>query len=494
MSKDVEIVIGAQDQASSVLAKVGSGISQLQVGMKSLAPIAVGAAGALASATAAVVAFNAASEVVLARAKDIDALAKAARNVGESVAGLQAFQFALGETVGLDSGSATKLLDELRKSVGDALQGDKGKIDILAQLGLDAQSLSNAGPVKAFQEVQAAIAKIENASQRAAIAQKLLGGEANAIMALLSDQSDAFAQSMQAAQDLGLTISDAGAAGVEAMNDSLARASAILDGVISQVTVELAPAIKIAADSATELMVSFGGVDLRTLVDDIVVIAGYTKDAANAAMQWADFVNANATFGLMGDFDFDVQFDSASKLLDQLNKNRADAANAAIKARQQREAEAAALARQVSQEDTAPAEAKTTEAEKTLAALEKQLAILKQGREEYERQAQLATATTDEERAKIVALQGQIAARQELDEKIKQAEIEKKRQDDALARAQTGVTATEGRLITRGNAGTDQKKALQTAESSLEELKRIREYLAQSDRAPSIEFVDVGGV
>jgi hypothetical protein len=128
----------------------------------------------------------------------------------------------------------------------------------------------------------------------------------------------------------------------------------------------------------------------------------------------------------------------------------------------------------------------------TLAALEKQLAILRLGSDEYERQQQLATATTHEELEKIEALQAQISAREAAAEAERQAGQDAEKRAAQLANAQTGITATEGRLITRGNAGSEQKQMLKTQQDSLVQLQQIREHLSQSSKE-SVELVIVGG-
>lgn len=496
---DVNIVIGAQDRASQVLNGVGSAVGQLQSGMKMLGPATLVVGSALAGATAAFVAFSKASEVVLERAKQIDELAKASARLGESVGDLQAFQFALGEVAGVDAGTAQQALAELRKSIGEALQGDQGKIDILAQLGLDAASLSQGGPVQAFEQIKTAIGGIENASQRAAVAEKLLGGEARKLMGLLSDQSDAFTESMQAAQDLGLTISDAGAAGVEAMNDALGRARASVDGLITQFTVQLAPAIEEAASAFTAIATESAAtnVDMREITDTLVGLVGMSYDIGKNFKEAAEFAAFFMTLGQQGDLEveMDFGFNSAEEWLVRIEERRkanAEAANKRAAERMEQERAAANAAMQAAANQVAAEEAKATSGQKTIEALERQLGILTQGREEYERIQQLASATTDEERAQIVMLQERIAGIEEYDEKIRKAREEQER----LARQSTdttAVTATEGRLITRGNAGNDQKKMLQAQEASLNELVRIREYLGEQTQQSSVELVVVGG-
>lgn len=492
---DVDIVIGAQDRASQVLAGVGKGVSALSSGMKLLGPVAVGAATAMAGVTAGVVAFNAAAEVVMERAKAIDELAKAAARVGESAGDLQAFQFALGEIAGVDAETARQALAELRKSIGEALQGDQGKIDILAQIGLDPASLSQGGPVEAFARIKDAIGGIENASQRAAVAEKLLGGEARKLMGLLSDQSDAFAQSMQAAEDLGLTISDAGAAGVEAMNDSLGRVSALIEGLVTQFTAELAPAIQIAAEAILDIAGGLDdtGITMRDVVDYTVGFVGLLQDAASILQQIGEAQEYISTLGATGDLSFDVQLGNAERLLVELEAKRQANARAAANRAAERIGEARAQAEAVAEaasKETEAEAAKETAAEKTLAQLEKQLEILRLGSDEYERQQQLATATTDAERERIAALQSEIAAREAMAEKERQAQQDAEQKQSALANAQTGTTAVESRLLTRGPARNKMEELTEKIEKHLSVIKDQGKEMTPYGEVHTLQFVD----
>lgn len=154
--------------------------------------------------------------------------------------------------------------------------------------------------------------------------------------------------------------------------------------------------------------------------------------------------------------------------------------------------------------------------DKTIESLEKQLQVEQLGKDEAQRQEQLALARNDAERERIELLQQQIQKAQEqrtiaeqikktqeeaakaeaqaLDKKIADAEQEVNAMRAGMAQGSSGVGATEGRLITRGNAGSDQKKALKAAESSLAELVRIRELFESQQAAESVAFIDAGSV
>jgi phage shock protein A len=156
--------------------------------------------------------------------------------------------------------------------------------------------------------------------------------------------------------------------------------------------------------------------------------------------------------------------------------------------------DAALAAELLAQRDAIKAEQmKQAEADKTIESLQQQAELLRLGREEYERQQQLAAATNDEERNRIATLQQEIATREELaaiDKEIKDAE-----KQAGGGTATTGITATQGRLITRGPSQDVQAKQLQAQEKSLEELKQMKGYLEEQVRniGEQLNLVLVGG-
>lgn len=155
------------------------------------------------------------------------------------------------------------------------------------------------------------------------------------------------------------------------------------------------------------------------------------------------------------------------------------------------EADAAMAQQLLDQRDAIKAEQqRKIEADKTVETLQQQLDILRLGKDEYERRQQLAMATTDEERKQIAALQEQIARREELAEVEK--EIEDREKKEANQTLQSGITATQGRLITRGNAQDSTKQLVKVQERSLAELQQIKGYLEEQARNVSIELVQVG--
>lgn len=501
---DVNISIGATDKASrvinSVANKLGSG--GLMGAVKGLGPVAVGVGAALAGATAAVLAFKKSFDVLMESAAAIDTLAKTAKGLGESATDLLAFQFAMGEFTGASPEKAADGLRKLQRAIGDAVGG--GNADAFERLGINIASISTQEPVDQFKTLQRALSQVENASERASIAQKLLGRGAADLAPALLVNADAFEASIDAANRLSADLSGGGAEGIEAMNDAINRVKTGFQGVIDQIAVALAPVIEsIATELASWLppILDLAKMVLPAMIDELINIVGYAKEIATIFYQLQ-------TFNFSGAMDTMESLGSTSeKWLKTVDEARQRARKAAEEAERQRAADRAATPETT--EDPA-LKSKQDAAKKTIEQLERQLKVAQQGEEVVKRKEQLAMATNDTERERIQLLQQQIDAQEKQnqlveDQKRAEEEAAAKRQQEAERRAQElqkmrdaianfdpGVGATEGRLLTRGPSDRVPDKILKATEKSVAVQERIATALerpiGESDRY-SFEFV-----
>lgn len=148
--------------------------------------------------------------------------------------------------------------------------------------------------------------------------------------------------------------------------------------------------------------------------------------------------------------------------------------------------------------------------EKTIAELERKLAVEQQGEEQVKNQEQLALATNDAERERIALLQAQIAAQQQQNEAVEQLKKteeeaakerekqqedlikEQERQRQALANVPTSITGTQSRLLTRGPADRGIDKVAKNTEKTvakLEEVKTTLETFRPTFTTPGIKVI-----
>jgi hypothetical protein len=487
---DIDIVVGAQDKASAVLNAVAGRVGGFGSSIgKFINPLTASLAGAAAGFLAVGKAIGTVSEA----ANRIDALTDTAAGLGATVGDLQAFRFAMGEAGNVSAEKSIASLQKLQKTVGEIATGGNAKAgEVFEKLGLDAAKLSMQGPVQQFEAVRQALGSIENVSERAATAQQIFGKSAADLIPVLLAQSGEFEASMNAAAELGAVTSEEGAAGIAAMNDAVGRVSLGFEGLANTVAVAVAPLVESIASTIAGWLppiIELASQWLPTIVDSAAAMVGFATDFYNTMYKVVtlDFSGAYKTAtNALGEQGTAAQL--ILKAEEARNRAAQVAAENAAKARAQKEAEVA-----IEKESLKTEQAKTSEAEKTIAALEKKFAIATMGAEAVERQEQLATAATDAERERILALQAQLDLHEQITaefssrvEAEKKATAERQRmaeQEQAkraelvgqLASVPTAIAATQSRLQTRGPAQSGMEKMTKLAEKQLAFLQKIFE-------------------
>ncbi len=507
MAGDIDIVVGAQDKASAVINSVAGQVGSVGATItKFINPLTVSLAGAAAGFLAVGKSIGAVSEA----ANRIDALTDTAAGLGATVGDLQAFQFAMGEAGNVSAEKSIQSLQKLQKAVGEIATGGNAKAgEVFQKLGLDAAKLSTAGPVQQFEAVRIALSKIENVSERAATAQKIFGKAAADLAPALLAQSGEFEASMQAAADLGAVVSEEGAAGIAAMNDAVGRVSLGFEGMANTVASAVAPLVETIATTIAGWLppvLEIANQWLPTIVDSAAALVGFGVDFYNTMYKVVtlDFTGAMKTAAnAVGDEG------TAAQLLLKVQEARNRAAKeAAANAQKIAAIKAAEVASE--QESLKTDQAKTSEAEKTVEALEKKLAIATKGAEAVEREEQLATAATDAERERIAALQKQLDLQEESNQLAKERaqtedEIAKKAAQETeqsikeaedkaakISSFEAGTSATESRLLTRGPESKGIDKIAKESEKSNGLLAQILTQLqpqAGSTSGPVLEFI-----
>lgn len=504
MAGDIDIVIGAQDKASAVINAVAGKVGGFGSSLSSMVtPQMAALTGAIAGAAAGFMTLKTAIGAVSAAADRIDALTDTAAGLGETVGELQAFQFAMSEAGNVGAEKSIQALQRIQKTIGEiATGGNAAGGAVFEQLGLDANELSMQGPIDQFNSVREALAGVENVSERASLAQKLLGKSAADLMPALMAQSDEFNASMQAASDLGVVVSEEGAAGIAAMNDAVGRVSAGFEGMANQVAMAVAPLVESIANAIAGWLppiIDLASQYLPTVVDVMATLVGLGADFYKTMYQAAtlDFAGAIETAtNALGEEG------TAAQLLLKVQEARNAAAAAARENAEKMKAIAAATAT-AEDESLKKQEAKVSEGEKTIAQLERQLAIAKLGSDEVERQEQLAAAANDAERERIAILQKQLDLQEQANEQAKERAAEeerlaaeRKRQGEEITREaeqresqiaafRPGGNAVESRLLTRGQGENTGKLMVRLTEQSLAVLQELLGTIQDQDPAAS---------
>lgn len=465
---DVNIRIGAQDGASSPLGKIATSMGGLGSSASSLTAMLGPAGIALGTFVAGFVSLGAIASQVVSVANTIDALSDKANGLGESVGSLQEFQFAMEEAGNVSAEATINTLQKLQATLGK-VNDNKELKDTFKQLGIDANQLSTEGPIAAFEAIKSKLMEIDNLSERAAMAQKIFGKAAIDLLPAITADADAMKESAEYARQVGAAIGDDGASAIASMNDAIGRVELGLEGMFTTVAVQLAPAIEVAALNLAEWIPP--AVELANTV--LPIIVDQFASVADGAFQ------VGQALGLMS---ADAQ--TFSELLEESRK-RSEEAAAAFEERRRLQAEMLARPEEDDKKETA--------FEKTLKALERQVAVLQESEAVVKRREELATAETAEQRNQLELLQlkavkleqakkdqefltkqAQKQADEEARERERKEEESRKRFQELAPQFGT-IQATQGRLLTQGPTAGPFDKLFAESQKQTAELKQINQ-------------------
>lgn len=211
----------------------------------------------------------------------IDAQAKMAQSLGTTSASLQVMERA-GELAGVSLNSVEQSAKDLQRRLSQAASGGGPVADALAKIHLNAQDLMALPLDQRVAAINGAINEFIPAAQRAAIAGQLFGEEGSLLMTRLDPAT--ISQAATEISSLGYAISELDANKIEQANDAISALGLIGDGLVSQITVALAPALDAMARGLAAVMAVGGPVreTIRVLGEQMGRLASYALVAATA--------------------------------------------------------------------------------------------------------------------------------------------------------------------------------------------------------------------
>lgn len=196
--------------------------------------------------------------VVNSSRKSIDVLAKKSDQLGIATEKLVAFQH-LGELTGVSSEKMNSSLERMSKRLGEAAQGMGAARPQLERLNLSANELVKLSPDQQYQKIAEAVKGLSTQSEKAAATAAIFGREGLALLNTMEAGAEGFAQAESDVLAFGTALTRVDAAKVEAANDSFERVQEALKGVATQLTVQLAPMMKVISDRFVDVARESGG-------------------------------------------------------------------------------------------------------------------------------------------------------------------------------------------------------------------------------------------
>lgn len=232
------------------------------------------------SAAAAVAGTAVTAALYTKAAQAIDAQAKLAQRLDTtslSVANLER----AGGLAGVSLEKITQGSSDLTRRLSQAAKNGGPVKDALDSIGLSAKELQMIPLDERIEQINKALIENADASQKAALAGQLFGEEGSLFMTQISPE--VLAQARKEVELFGLALTDVDAAKVEQANDAFSTFGMAADGIVQQLTVQMAPIVKAISDefiSAADEAGGFGNIAIDAF-DKVVSAAAFVADAAD---------------------------------------------------------------------------------------------------------------------------------------------------------------------------------------------------------------------
>lgn len=250
-------VSDALDQVSMMPGAVG-GLAGSGAALATLNPAAAAAGVAMggfaigtAAATRAAIGF---SREMRDQSLLITELSQRARIAGADLERFTGFQYALRREAGISMDQSGELLTELTVRLAEAAAGSGEAKESIERLGLDVQKLARLDPTIAFRQIVQAANKLPNPLDRSLVAVNLMGDEGVKVAAIFDRGVDALDDAADAAERLGLNVSEVDATAVQQLTTRVQGLRDAYSGLARQTLVELAPALTVTARDAEGLV------------------------------------------------------------------------------------------------------------------------------------------------------------------------------------------------------------------------------------------------
>jgi hypothetical protein len=212
-------------------------------------------------------------------AKTVDDVYKASLSFKTSVAELNALKRSA-ELAGIGFDELSLGIKKLGQNIGSALvEGTGPAFDALKRLNLSARELSQLPADQQLKKVSAALKEVENPAVRAALAVDLLGKQGVKLLKAANDADEL----KKRFDELGLSLSDIDAGGVEKANDAITKLGQYVEGVLEKALAKIAPYILEIADRIENAITAAGGFDavwnsvmstIKDVVNVVLILVG----------------------------------------------------------------------------------------------------------------------------------------------------------------------------------------------------------------------------
>ena len=275
-TKETEKLAKEADKSADKLKAFGSAVADVAVkGLIAFTTAVVGAVAGLTSMT-------------LSAGKYADEMVTMSKVTGVSTEKLQAYQYA-SELVDVSLETLTGSMNRNVRAMAQAQKGSSAYADAYKRLGVSVVDANGElrDSEEVYWEVIDALGKVENETERDALAMQLFGKSARDLNPLIIAGSDAIAQYTEEAKAMGAVMSSEQLEALNALDDSMRRLQAGASSAKNALGLLLLPQLQELATTGVDLLGKFtrGIIEANGDWEKISEVVGSTvKDISSAVM------------------------------------------------------------------------------------------------------------------------------------------------------------------------------------------------------------------
>ena len=233
--------------------------------------LAVAGAATAAVGAAAIKAGDAFADAAGEVAEYGDNIDKMSQRLGLSYEGFQKWDYILGQS-GVDIDSMQTGLKTLTNQLDDARNGSADAQARFEALGLSLEDISNMSREEVFESVISGFQQMEDSTERAALANDLFGKSGQNLTPLFNQSVEETQALAQAAEDLGLIMSDDAVKASADYQDALDTMQRSMAGLKNNMMGNFLPGITSVMDGLTELFTGDGDSGVAKITEGIDTI------------------------------------------------------------------------------------------------------------------------------------------------------------------------------------------------------------------------------
>ena len=200
-----------------------------------------------------------------------DNIDKMSQRLGLSYEGFQRWDYILGQS-GVDIDSMQTGLKTLTNQLDDARNGSADAQARFEALGLSLEDISNMSREEVFESVISGFQRMEDSTERAALANDLFGRSGQNLTPLFNQSVEETQALAQAAEDLGLIMSDDAVKASADYQDALDTMQRSMAGLKNNMMGNFLPGITSVMDGLTELFTGEGDSGVAKITEGIDTI------------------------------------------------------------------------------------------------------------------------------------------------------------------------------------------------------------------------------